>query len=898
MILLFAACGEEEQEITVQSIAISQPSAELVIGETLSLKATVSPSNASYDGITWTSTKTTVATVSGSGQVSALAEGNTTITAMAGGKTATCSITVVKGYVAVSSISLNKEGFELIEGDSAVLTATVSPEDATDKTVTWSSTNTGVATVNDGTITAIKEGEATITAKAGDKTASCKVVVQKKAGLEAIDLGLSVKWASCNLGATIPEEAGDYFAWGEITTYYSSINPLVWRSGREGGYFWPSYKWCRGSYNTLTKYCSDPSYGYNGFTDYKTTLDPEDDAAFAQLGDKWRIPTISEIEELLNKCSWVWTSVNGIKGYKVTGSNGNSIFLPASGFWYEKLLEDVGVSGLYWSSNVYNGIGRYSLEFYPEYKGSRGFGFYYGHQIRPVYGNSTSSIPVQSVSLDKSQLDLTVGQTYTFTTTVKPSNATDKSVTWSSSNSSVATVSSSGVVTAKATGKATITVKTNDGGITATCSVTVNASTVVTGVSLNKTSMLMSVGDAETLIATVSPSNAPDKSVYWSSSNTSVATVSPSGVVSARACGNASITVKTYDGGKTATCSVSVIIDQDKAIAFIDKSIKKDLVAAFDKNKDGEISYSEAAAITSSDDLKSALRSTDAYTSFNEFQFFTGIKVLASEMFKGWTSLKSITLPTTLTSIASMSFMGCSSIKTLIIPESVSSIGDHAFASCKSLTSINIPNAVNSINEGVFNHCTSLTSIVIPDSVTSVGVAAFYGCKSLKNISIPESVSFIGAHAFRECESLTSFQFPKAVKQIASYVLFSCKSLTTVTMPSSPTMIRACAFQKCLNLDRITIPDTVYLIENYAFEGCESLTGISLPKSVSRIGYEAFYKCKSFKSIKVYREAPPAGDEGMFLATGDCAIYVPRYNVSSYIEAQYWKDYASRIKGM
>ena len=102
LLCLFTACGEKEKEIAVESIAISQPSAEIVIGETLSLKATVSPSNASYDGITWTSTKTTVATVSDSGLVSALSEGNTTITVMVSGKTASCSVTVVKGFVAVS----------------------------------------------------------------------------------------------------------------------------------------------------------------------------------------------------------------------------------------------------------------------------------------------------------------------------------------------------------------------------------------------------------------------------------------------------------------------------------------------------------------------------------------------------------------------------------------------------------------------------------------------------------------------------------------------------------------------------------------------------------------------------------------------------------------------------
>ena len=123
----------------------------------------------------------------------------------------------------------------------------------------------------------------------------------------------------------------------------------------------------------------------------------------------------------------------------------------------------------------------------------------------------------------------------------------------------MATVSSSGVVTAKAAGTATITVTTNDGGKTATCSVTVKAATVpVTSVTLDKTSLTLTEGEAQTLTATVSPSNATNKSVSWSSSNTSVATVSSSGVVTAKAEGTATITVTTNDGGKTATCTVTV----------------------------------------------------------------------------------------------------------------------------------------------------------------------------------------------------------------------------------------------------------------------------------------------------------------------------------------------------
>lgn len=173
------------------------------------------------------------------------------------------------------------------------------------------------------------------------------------------------------------------------------------------------------------------------------------------------------------------------------------------------------------------------------------------------YNPISSTVSVTGVSLNKTSTTLTVGGTETLTATVKPSNATNKNVTWTSSNTTVATVSN-GTITAKKAGSATITVKTSDGSFTATCSVTVNNSTVsVTGVSLNKTSLTLDVGENETLVATISPSDATNQNVIWTSSNTNVATVS-NGLVSAITSGSTVITVRTTDGDKTATCTVTV----------------------------------------------------------------------------------------------------------------------------------------------------------------------------------------------------------------------------------------------------------------------------------------------------------------------------------------------------
>ena len=143
----------------------------------------------------------------------------------------------------------------------------------------------------------------------------------KHNGHEYVDLGLpsGLKWATCNVGATTPEEYGDYFAWGEVES--------------KARYNWDTYKYYGGS--NVTKYTGND----------KTVLDPEDDAATANWGGAWRMPTKEEQDELINNCAWTWTSRYGVNGYEVRGPNYNSIFLPAAGF-------NDGWDGLYWSSSL------------------------------------------------------------------------------------------------------------------------------------------------------------------------------------------------------------------------------------------------------------------------------------------------------------------------------------------------------------------------------------------------------------------------------------------------------------------------------------------------------------------------------------------------------------------
>ena len=178
---------------------------------------------------------------------------------------------------------------------------------------------------------------------------------------EVVDLGLSVKWASCNLGVSSPEEYGDYFAWGETVPYYepgyAQEEYPVWKDGILNAYWWPDYRFCSNWLSNtvqLTKYNVLSSYGP---VDNKTILEPDDDAATVNLGKGWRIPTEPEWIELFQNCTLTIASENGIKGARFTskkpGYTDNSIFLPASGLRSGiRIYHKDSVNIYYWSSSL------------------------------------------------------------------------------------------------------------------------------------------------------------------------------------------------------------------------------------------------------------------------------------------------------------------------------------------------------------------------------------------------------------------------------------------------------------------------------------------------------------------------------------------------------------------
>ena len=414
--------ASEPEEVAVTSVSIDRATAELLVGETVQLSAKVTPSDATNQKIKWTSSNETVATVNDNGLVTAIAEGRSAILAKAGGETSTCIVTVSRKQVAVTSITLNKNSVSLKKGESVTLVATVSPADATYKALSWSSSNAGVASVDsNGKVTALADGSATITVKADDMQANCVVTVTVP--LESISLDKS-----------------------EITLYKGQSETLV------------------------------------------ATVIP-DDATENKVSWMSSNMTIATVES------------NG----KVTAVGGGQATITAK-------------AGGKVASCIVKVI-----------------------------------VPVESISLNRTNVTLGEGESFLLKATLSPKDATE-AVTWSSSDENIATVGQDGTIKAVKQGSATIFAKAGD--LQASCVVTVIKR--VASITLDKANLTLFIGNTYILTATVLPEDATDNTVTWSSLDTNVATVE-NGVIKAIGTGRTIITASA--GNVSATCNILVVTD-------------------------------------------------------------------------------------------------------------------------------------------------------------------------------------------------------------------------------------------------------------------------------------------------------------------------------------------------
>ena len=315
-------------------------------------------------------------------------------------------------------------------------------------------------------------------------------------------------------------------------------------------------------------------------------------------------------------------------------------------------------------------------------------------------------------------------------------------------------------------------------------------------------------------------------------------------------------------------------------ITFADATVKTVCVANWDTNGDGELSFSEAEAVT---DLGTVFRGNGNIKSFNELQYFTG-----------------------LTSISNQAFLNCTAMTTIKLPSSVTSIGSAAFAGCSYLKSIDIPSGVTSIGEFAFKQCIFMTAINIPNSVTTIGEAAFDDCRSLTSINIPNSVNFIGGLAFAECDGLKSITIPSSVKTIGSSPFYYSKNLTSVVVDSKNTVYDSrdncnAIIQKSSNMliagcKTTIIPSSVTSIRYNAFDGCLGLTAIAIPAGVTTIGNEAFCRCANLTSVTVENATPVAISKDVFTNRTNATLYVPKGSKAAYEAADYWKEFKEIVE--
>ncbi len=300
-----------------------------------------------------------------------------------------------------------------------------------------------------------------------------------------------------------------------------------------------------------------------------------------------------------------------------------------------------------------------------------------------------------------------------------------------------------------------------------------------TGITLSETDILMPKGDTKQLIATVSPSNATDKSITWSSNNTSVASIN-NGLVTAIDQGTATITVKTSNG-KTAICNVTVNSN---------KKENNNLVASGNCGDNG-------------DNVKWEL-----YESGTLYVFGSGN--MLDVAFSGeypWNdyknNIKNAIIEYGVTNVGQWAFFECAFMEKIEFPENLTSIGLGAFWKCTNLKDLAIPQSVSSIDMYAFRGCSSIESIEIPENITAIEYMMFCGCTNLSSVKIPQNVTIIDSLAFGDCESLSGIEIPESVTSIKEKAFWGCTSLVEFTVPRNIEFIGRCAFNDCSNLKTI-----------------------------------------------------------------------------------------------
>ena len=502
-LLAVSACKKDEQEVHVTGVSVSPATLSLVEGTSDQLRATVTPSDAANKSVSWTSSATAIATVDNTGKVTAVSAGTATITVKTadGGKTATCAVTVTTKVIPVTGISIEEGATaEVEEGKTVALTAKVQPDNATDKTLTWTSSNKAIATVADGVVTGVAAGQAVITAKAGDKEATCTVTVKRPEPVDgksmkevtADDLGKLIGLdgkvypsilsavASGTVASAVIVYVGSETAEGSFThglamsmrdAVSSSGYTFNWKTS-SGNYDNPQYSSdlhsllaYKESGYSLTKGRGESPWEAFAAAKNNTIHDRYGITAAAPEGTSgWFLPSIFQWQQAIHAMTGKTKElslydanpdyVNDKVNAKIVDPEA---FLTKNCYASSSEFDDT----YNWHFDFNEGIARRNAKWCDYYV--RAFLAFYGEIVHP-----------SAVKLNKTEATRYAGGLVDLKAKVIPAGATNKDVTWTSSNETVAKVDANGRVTVLAEGETTITVTTVDGGLEDKCKLTVD----------------------------------------------------------------------------------------------------------------------------------------------------------------------------------------------------------------------------------------------------------------------------------------------------------------------------------------------------------------------------------------------------------------------------------------
>ena len=570
---------------------------------------------------------------------------------------------------------------------------------------------------------------------------------------------------------------------------------------------------------------------------------------------------------------------------------------------------------------------------------------------------TVENIKVKNIEFANSPYTILNSEKIQLSPTITPTNADDQRVYYTSSDPSVAKVNSNnGIVEGVSLGEVTITCSAKDGsGVKGTCIVKVIPQKV-TEIVIEPASCYFEVGESLSLYSSVKPEEAYNKQLEWSSSNTSVATVSAEGVVLGVKEGWATITAKAKDGsGITATCDVHVLeegtvfldnlyyrVDESSHTAELigaEKEAGYDItvpetinckkgtfaVKSIGNNAFQQYRYINSIIIPNSVETIGAMAFWGSGVSsvtigsgvkkIGGFAFDTGnlpnvsspssvyitdlkawcnIEFNGNKLFKGGGTLYlngkevkgELRIPDGVTEIRNSAFERYQKITSVIIPNSVTSIGAYAFYQCP-ITSITFGENVRTIGESAFEYC-KLNTLSIPNNVLEIGRSAFKNNRNLTSLTLPQNIESIEREAFATCNSLSSLTIPEKVTSIGNSAFYGCTNLTTLTIPNSVKTIGYEAFEGS-KLQSLIIPNGVTEIGASAFSSCKALTEITIPNSLISIGYSAFSGCNNLVTVNSYLKIPFSIDNNVFSNVYDkVTLYVPFGTKAKYQEADGW----------